>query len=139
MNGFKNDSSGVGIGIVNYADNYTGGQLAAFNWTKGNFLGAQFGFVNFVQGKASGLQFGAVNYAKAVSGVQLGLVNYTESMESGLQIGVANIITDTTTWFSEFPNRVAPAMIIANWHFGAASPATPSKPASKPGAVKSSH
>lgn len=103
VNGSRNNSAGLSFGVVNYSDNYTGAQLGAFNWSKGNHVGFQGAFVNFCQG--------------AFTGVQFGIVNYTDTMESGLQLGLVNIIAETKTWFSEFPKRVAPGMILANWRF----------------------
>ena len=103
VNGSTGNSLGFSFGLMNYSDNYQGAHLSAFNWSKGNFVGFQGGIVNFCQGSFTGVQFG--------------LVNYTEVMESGLQIGLINIITETQTWFSEFPKRVAPGMIFANWRF----------------------
>jgi hypothetical protein len=44
-------------------------------------------------------------------------VNYAQSAENGMQIGLVNVLTQTTSWFSEFPKAVAPVMLFANWRF----------------------
>jgi len=47
----------------------------------------------------------------------LGLVNYAENVTGGLQIGIVNVIRETQTWFNEFPDALAPAMVLVNWRF----------------------
>lgn len=102
VNGMKGNSSGFALGFVNYADNYLGAQVSA---------------VNFNQGTMTGFQWGFFNYAKTMKGLQLGVVNFAETMTSGIQIGLVNVITQTKSWFGEFPKAVAPFMVLANWRF----------------------
>ena len=125
--GFVNGATGDSVGvqwfiflptIYNYAENYTGAQLAFVNWTADKFVGAQLGFVNGA-GDLTGLQWGVVDYAKnTTAGVQLGLVNYTETVTDwALQVGLVNIIADNE-WFSDFPGDLAKGMVLVNWSFG---------------------
>ena len=125
--GFVNGATGDSVGVqwfiflptfYNYAENYTGAQLAFVNYTSGDFKGAQLAFVN-VAGDLTGLQWGAVNYTKNTSsGVQLGVVNYTETVTDwAFQLGLVNIIADNE-WFSDFPGDFAKGMVIVNWSFG---------------------
>ena len=81
------------------------------------FLGWQSGFINYTGGKEKGLQTGTVNYASDLTGLQLGLANFADYAETGIQIGLINVIRETETWFKEFPDAVAPGMIIVNWRF----------------------
>jgi len=107
VNSASDDSKGLMLGIVNYAENYTGAQLGFFNYTRGEFVGLQAGW-----------NFFAVNYAGKLSGVQLGLVNYAETVHNGLQIGLVNIMPENE-WFEDFPSDLATGMVIVNWSFGA--------------------
>ena len=107
LNSATDDSYGLSLGIVNYAENYTGAQLGFFNYTRGKFIGLQAGW-NFL----------AVNYAGQLTGVQLGLVNYAETVHNGLQIGLVNIMPENE-WFEDFPSDLAKGMVIVNWSFGA--------------------
>ena len=66
---------------------------------------------------AEGAQIGFANYAKSFSGVQFAFVNYAERVNQGIQIGFVNVIRETKEWFKDFPKKVAPAMILANWRF----------------------
>lgn len=104
VNGSTGDSSGVSFAfLVNYAEDYTGAQIAS---------------VNYVEGKLKGAQLGFANYAENLDrGVQLGFVNYAENMGKGLQVGLVNIIRNNDKWFEEFPDNVAPAMVFVNWRF----------------------
>lgn len=102
VNGSTGDSSGVSLGLVNYTETYTGAHLGTVNWATKKFTGLQWGFVN---------------YAKNLHGVQLGFFNYAANADGAIQIGLINIMEATKTWFSEFPKRVSPFMIIANWRF----------------------
>ena len=111
--GFVNGATGDSVGVqwfvflptfYNYAESYTGAQLAFVNYTHEDFKGAQLGVVN-VSGKLTGLQ--------------LGLVNYTKTAHNGLQIGLVNIIEDNA-WFTEFPGDLAKGMVLVNWSFGGA-------------------
>jgi hypothetical protein len=100
LNGSTGDSSGLSLGLANYADSYTGVHLGTVNWAKGTFVGVQSGLVNI---------------AKEVRGVQFGTVNYCESMH-GLQIGLVNIINDNP-WFKDFPDKLAKGFVFVNWSF----------------------
>ncbi len=106
VNGSIGDSVGVSLGGLNYAENYKGVHLGLVNYTSGQFSGAQAGWM---------MGFSAINYAGSLTGLQLGLFNYAETAENGIQIGVINIINQTETWFDNFPNEVAPGMILVNW------------------------
>jgi len=117
VNGFNDTSKGVGLGLFNYSDNYTGFQLGFFlNYTESAFSGGQLGIVNYTVGSAQGIQLGGVNYAGRLRGVQLGIINYAAETETGIQIGVINVIPPNT-WFSRFPDEIAPAMVFLNWRF----------------------
>ena len=116
VNGSTGTSAGLSIGILNYADNYTGLQWAAVNYTEGDLLGWQGGFVNYTGGTMKGLQSGCVNYAGKLTGLQFGFVNYAETAETGVQIGLVNLIP-SNEWFSELPDELAPGMIFINWRF----------------------
>ena len=88
VNGSTGNSSGFSLGlIVNYADSY------------------------------KGLQIAPVNYASRLHGLQLGFVNMAMTAEAGVQIGLINIMSQTETWFSNFPDEVAPGMVFVNWRF----------------------
>ena len=109
--GFVNGATGDSVGvqwfiflptIYNYAENYTGAQVAFVNYTSEKFIGLQTGFVN-IAGTFTGLQLGTVNYAK--------------SAHNGLQIGLVNIIADNA-WFKDFPGDLAQGMVFVNWSFG---------------------
>lgn len=104
VNGSTGQSSGFSLGLLgNYSDSYKGAQIA---W-----------LANYAKGDVRGFQWAAFNYAASLHGVQLGLVNYAGTSNGGLQIGLVNIMTETKTWFSKFPNEVAPAMVLVNWRF----------------------
>ena len=103
VNGSTGDSSGLSFAfLVNYTEDYTGAHIGSVNYASGLFRGAQLGFAN---------------YAEKLEGVQFGFVNYTEQMDKGLQIGLVNIIRNNDKWFEEFPDNVAPAMVLVNWRF----------------------
>jgi len=117
VNGFNDMSKGAAIGLFNYSDNYTGFQLGLpINYTEGDFFGAQLGLFNYTVGTMQGIQLLGLNYAGRLKGVQIGLINYAATVESGVQIGVINIIPHNT-WFTRFPDQIAPAMVILNWRF----------------------
>jgi hypothetical protein len=101
VNGSTGDSQGLSWGfLVNYADSYTGVELAMVNWSKQKFVGVQFGMVN-VANEFHGLQWGLVNYAENLRGVQLGFAN----------------IAMNNPWFKEFPDKLATGFPIVNWSF----------------------
>lgn len=107
VNGATGDSTGVQWFLFlptfyNYAENYTGAQIAVVNYASGDFVGAQIGLVN-VAGNATGLQWG--------------LVNYSSSARNLFQLGLVNIIEDNE-WFSDFPNDLAKGFVFVNWSFG---------------------
>jgi hypothetical protein len=124
-NGTTGDSSGLSVGILNYATDYKGLQWGLVNYARGDVTGWQGGFffgligsvVNATEGNMKGFQAGAVNYARTLTGLQLGLVNYAEAADTGVQIGIVNIIRQNTHWFTELPEELAPAMILVNWRF----------------------
>ena len=124
VNGSTGDSVGLSVGLVNYADSYTGLQWSFVNYTKGDFTGWQggpfFGLlvsaVNYTEGTMKGLQCGLVNCAGTLNGLQVGFVNYAQKVKSGVQIGIVNVMTENE-WFSKLPDELAPAMVLVNWHF----------------------
>lgn len=116
VNGTSGHSSGLSIGLINYGDDYLGVQWAFVNYDTGDFLGWQKGVVNFTTGKFTGFQLGIVNYAGDLNGFQLGVVNIADKA-AGLQIGIVNIIAQNNAWFTDLPDSLAPAFIIANWRF----------------------
>jgi hypothetical protein len=101
VNGSTGNSAGLSWGTVNYADKYTGVELAVVNYAKSDFKGLQSGFFN---------------YAGKLTGLQLGTINYANTADSGIQIGVINIISQNK-WFTEFPSGLATGMIFINWRF----------------------
>ena len=124
VNGSTGDSIGLSVGLVNYADSYTGCQWSFINCTKGDFTGWQggpfFGLlvsgVNYTGGSMNGFQCGLVNYAGKLNGLQVGFVNVADTAKSGVQIGIVNIMPENE-WFSRLPDELAPGMILVNWHF----------------------
>ena len=124
VNGSTGHSSGLSVGILNYADSYSGLQWGFVNYTKNDFSGWQggplFGLLvsalNYTGGNMTGFQCGVVNYAGKLSGLQLGVVNYAELVDSGVQIGLLNIMPENR-FFSGLPDELAPGMILVNWHF----------------------
>lgn len=117
VNGSTGQSAGFSWGLLlNYADSYKGVHWAAVNYTQDSFLGWQSGFINYTDTRLKGVQTGWVNYARRFTGVQLGLVNFAETAEAGLQVGIVNVIRKNR-WFSEFPDGVAPGMVLVNWRF----------------------
>lgn len=102
VNGSTGDSSGLSLALLaNYAQSYKGAQLA---W-----------IANYTEKNASGLQWAAFNYAGKLHGLQLGFINYAETADKGVQVGLINIMNQTKKWFSNFPNEIAPGMVIVNW------------------------
>jgi len=116
INGFDDMSKGFGLGLFNYSDSYTGVQWGLVNYTKGSFFGWQLGVVDYTVDVVQGLQTGCVNYAGQLKGVQIGLVNYAATTQTAVQIGIVNIIP-YNTWFTRFPDEIAPAMVLLNWRF----------------------
>jgi len=120
--GFVNGATGDSVGVqwfiflptfYNYAENYTGLQMAFVNYVSGDFVGAQLGAVN-IAGGFKGLQMGTVNYCKDLTGLQLGVVNWAEHSTSGVQLGLVNIIPQNE-WFKD--GDFGKGMIIFNWGF----------------------
>lgn len=124
VNGSTGDSVGLSVGLVNYADSYTGCQWSFVNYTQGDFTGWQggpfFGLlvsaVNYTGGSMTGWQCGFVNYAGKLNGLQVGFVNVADTAKSGVQIGLVNIMPENE-WFTRLPDELAPGMILVNWHF----------------------
>jgi len=124
VNGSTGRSAGLSVGLLNYADNYKGLQWGLVNYTTGDFLGWQGGLlcgclvsaVNYTGGTMKGFQCGVVNYAGRLTGLQLGLVNYAATANNGVQIGLVNLIPQNE-WFTNFPDELAPGMILVNWRF----------------------
>ena len=117
VNGCCCDSMGLSLGLVNYAENYTGVQWGILNTAKGDFSGWQHGAGNHVGGELYGLQTGWLNCAGHLRGLQLGLVNYTRTAGPGGQIGLLNVIAQNDMWIVDLPEQLAPAMIFVNWRF----------------------
>jgi hypothetical protein len=115
VNGSTGDSGGVSIGIVNYAESYTGIQWGVVNISTENFVGWQHAYVNIAQGTFKGFQWGFINYGEDTHGFQLGFVNYAEKLH-GLQIGAVNVAM-SNPWFDEFPDKLATGFPIVNWSF----------------------
>lgn len=104
VNGSTGRSSGISLGLLaNYAENYEGAQLA---W-----------IANYSSGSLSGLQLAAFNYAEKLHGVQIGYVNFAAASDKGVQVGFINIMKNTTEWFRNFPDEIAPVMPFVNWRF----------------------
>ena len=106
VNGSYGDSVGAALGVLNYAENYKGVHVGLVNYISGNLGGVQMGWL---------CGFGGINYAGKLTGLQLGLVNYADSAENGIQLGIINIMNSTEVWFDNFPNEIAPGMILVNW------------------------
>lgn len=125
INGSTGASGGLSVGFVNYADSFKGAQWAFVNCTEQDFTGWQGGpglglvinVVNYVGGRMKGLQTGLVNIAGTATGLQLGVFNYAAMADSGVQVGLVNIIAQNRGWFSQWPDEVAPGMVLVNWHF----------------------
>lgn len=116
VNGSSGDSKGFSLGLYNYTENYKGVQWAIVNYSSGEFVGWQGGFVNIAQ-DMQGIQTAYVNYAQRLKGLQLGFVNWAQTTDTGIQIGLVNIIPENEVWFGNFPDEVAPAMVLVNWRF----------------------
>jgi hypothetical protein len=119
VNGTSGDSGGFSFGwLLNYGDDYTGVTWAAVNFTEGDVLGWQGGILNYSGGYMEGLQTGCANYASRIKGVQFGFLNFAESVDDVLvQVGILNIIRTNDSWFGDFPDELAPAMVFVNWRF----------------------
>lgn len=115
FNGATGNSKGIQIGLLNYSENYSGIQWGIINKAYGDFNGWQDGGINYVAGMLKGVQTGFLNVADEMRGVQLGLLNMATELY-GVQIGVFNV-NSSNKFFTEFPNEVAPAMILVNWKF----------------------
>ncbi|MEI6197792.1 MAG: hypothetical protein WCS42_26050 [Verrucomicrobiota bacterium] len=115
INGSAGTSGGLSLGLVSYADTYTGLEWSILNLSQKSFVGWQGGLVNVSSGKFTGFQSGWVNLAQEFHGLQLGLVNCSEKLH-GVQIGLVNI-ANNNPWFKEFPDKLATGFPIANWSF----------------------
>lgn len=87
--------------------------LGLVNGTSGDSKGVSLGFANYGQ-MYSGIQLGFANADNELKGLQLGVINSTRKTSSGIQLGLFNIIKENK-WFSNFPNELAPFMILVNW------------------------
>lgn len=115
VNGSTGNSAGLSIGLINYAQSYSGVQWGAINISTENFIGWQHGWINVAQGTFSGFQLAFVNVAEDATGFQLGAVNYAQNLR-GLQIGVINIAMNNAM-FDRFPDQLATGFPILNWSF----------------------
>jgi hypothetical protein len=115
VNGSTGDSKGLSIGLLNYAENYSGVQWGLVNYVKGDFTGWQDGCFNYTRGTFTGFQSGIYNVSSQMKGFQLGLINTSENLH-GLQVGVININVSNKC-FTELPNELAPGMMFVNWKF----------------------
>lgn len=115
VNGASGESVGLGYGLLNYSQRFSGASLGWVNVNAEYFVGWQAGFVNVSRGEFTGLQSGWFNYARVCRGVQFGFVNYAESLH-GVQIGLANVAMNNA-WFEEFPRQWAKGFALVNWSF----------------------
>jgi len=115
VNGSTGNSGGFSLGLVNYADSYTGVAWGVVNVNQNDFVGWQCGFFNISQGTFVGLQLGGINFANDYSGLQLGFVNYSEHLH-GVQIGFINVAMNNP-WFTDFPDKLATGFPVVNWSF----------------------
>jgi hypothetical protein len=104
VNGSTGDSSGISISfLANYAESYQGAHLA---W-----------IANYSSARFTGLQLAGFNYAERLNGLQLGLVNFAAATDRGVQVGLINFMRSNQAWFTNFPDELAPAMVLVNWRF----------------------
>ena len=101
VNGSTGDSRGFSLGLVNYADSYSGVSWGFVNFSQTSFVGWQNGWLNVSQGECNGFQLGLVNYAGNLHGVQVGFAN----------------IAMNNPWFDDFPNKLATGFPVINWSF----------------------
>lgn len=87
--------------------------LGLINGTSGDSKGVSIGFANYGQ-MYRGIQLGFANADDEFKGLQLGVINSTKKTSSGIQLGLFNIIKESH-WFINFPNELAPFMILVNW------------------------
>jgi hypothetical protein len=91
VNGIFDESSGVALGLVNYADTYRGATVGAVNTANGTVTGLQLGGYNQVADDLAGCQLGAINVlGSELRGLQLGLVSRSESADAAAQVSVVN-------------------------------------------------
>jgi len=125
LNGSRGGSSGLSVGLGNYAESYQGLQWSLVNYTDFDFTGWQGGFclgllasvINYSGNQMTGLQIGLANYARRLSGVQIGVVNLADRADPGVQVGIVNVIEANRSWFGEAPRALAPVMVLVNWRF----------------------
>ncbi|MEI8290995.1 MAG: hypothetical protein WCH99_16135 [Verrucomicrobiota bacterium] len=115
VNGSTGDSVGFTLGLVNYAENYTGVAWGLVNISHKKFVGWQSGAVCYSEGYFKGFQTGWINVSQEFHGLQWGLVNYAENLR-GVQIGFVNVARNNP-WFKEFPDKLAAGFPIVNWSF----------------------
>ena len=87
--------------------------LGIVNGTSGDSKGVSIGFANYGQ-TYTGIQLGFANADDDLKGIQIGVICSTKKTSSGIQIGLLNFIKENK-WFSNFPNELAPFMILVNW------------------------
>jgi hypothetical protein len=125
VNGSTGESEGLSLGLVNYAESYSGVQWSFINYAEKDFTGWQGGpllglvvsGVNYTGGYMRGVQLGVINLAGKLSGFQVGLINYAQYVDPGIQIGLVNVIAQNSGWFTNWPDEVAPGMVLVNWRF----------------------
>jgi len=118
VNGSFGQSGGLSAGLVNYAENYTGMQLAFLNVARADFTGLQAGWVNYTADVLHGVQLGLLNSTGRLRGLQVGLANMASQSDDGLQLGFINLMPETRYWFSGgMAHECAPVMVFANWRF----------------------
>ena len=88
--------------------------LGIINGTSDNSAGFSLGFINYGD-TYKGVQLGFLNVDKKLQGAQLGVINIAKDTKTGFQFGLLNIIPKNKKWFSNFPNEIAPFMILINW------------------------
>ena len=97
----------VDLGLVNHTTSglSQGIQWGLVNFTESEFSGVQLAAFNYNKGAAKGLLWSGVNYAGSGGGLHIAFVNYADRMD-GVQLGVLNIIKE---------GGMFPVMVIANW------------------------
>ena len=115
VNGSTGDSGGLSVGLVNYAESYTGIQWGVVNLSTANFTGWQNGWVNVAQGTFTGFQLAFVNVSENTTGVQAGWLNYAQEL-NGVQLGLINVAMNNPP-FTQFPDKLAPVFPFLNWSF----------------------
>ncbi len=102
----QKSTTGVGIGLLNYADQSKGAHIGVVNLfnnsasvslalfydeSKGVKTAPQIGMLTYA-GELKSVQIGLINLAHTSKGVQVGLVNHTDKLHRGVQIGFLNFV-----------------------------------------------